>query len=30
VPVTIEKRSSESRATVRSHSIPPRELSIWV
>ena len=30
VPVTIEKRSSARRATVKSHSIPPRELSIWV
>ena len=30
VPVTIEKRSSPRRATVKSHSIPPRELSIWV
>ena len=30
VPVTIQKRSSASRATVKSHSIPPRELSICV
>ena len=30
VPVTIEKRSSARRATVKSHSMPPRELSICV
>ena len=30
VPVTIWKRSSASRATVKSHSIPPRALSICV
>ena len=30
VPVTIPKRSSPSRVTVKSHSIPPRRLSIWV
>ena len=30
VPVTIPKRSSASRETVKSHSIPPRELSICV
>jgi hypothetical protein len=29
-PVTIEKRSSESLPTVKSHSIPPRVLSICV
>jgi hypothetical protein len=30
VPVTIPKRSSSSRVTVKSHSIPPRRLSICV
>ena len=30
VPVTIRKRSSPSLVTVKSHSIPPREFSIWV
>ena len=30
VPVTIRKRSSASRVTVKSHSIPPRALSICV
>ena len=30
VPVTIEKLSSASRATVKSHSIPPRLFSICV
>ena len=30
VPVTMRKRSSSSRVTVKSHSMPPRRLSIWV
>ena len=30
VPVTIENRSSARRATVKSHSIPPRLFSICV
>ena len=30
VPVTSMKRSSASRVTVRSHSMPPRVFSIWV
>ena len=30
VPVTIENRSSARRATVKSHSMPPRRLSICV
>ena len=30
VPVTIANRSSAIRVTVKSHSIPPRRLSIWV
>jgi hypothetical protein len=30
VPVTIPNRSSSSRVTVKSHSIPPRRLSICV
>ena len=30
VPVTMEKRSSARRATVKSHSMPPREFSICV
>ncbi len=30
VPVTIRKRSSARRVTVKSHSIPPWRLSIWV
>ena len=30
VPVTIQNRSSSSWVTVKSHSIPPRRLSICV
>jgi hypothetical protein len=30
VPVTIENSSSSTRVTVKSHSIPPRRLSICV
>ena len=30
VPVTMKNRSSAKRVTVKSHSIPPRRLSIWV
>ena len=30
VPVTIRKRRSARRVTVKSHSIPPRLFSIWV
>ena len=30
VPVTIQKRSSSSCVTVKSHSMPPRRLSICV